>query len=176
VQVGRAAYSVVTPVGVDAGPSVVHALAPEDIALVPPATAAILVSARRVIWTRGANQGNGMSQCPIVEGETACDPATIQPFAAAGDDVTAAASTPDTVVWATQKGSTSDVYSCKPTPSDFSQQACTPTALATGLVGRITALAIERGLVGPDAASKRVFFVLTEPSGGKVTIQRTQLP
>jgi hypothetical protein len=176
VQLGRAAYSVVTPVGADAGPSVVHALAPEDVALVPPATAAILVAARRVIWTRGADQGNGMSQCPIVEGETACDPATIEPFAGAGDDVTAAASTADTVVWATRKGSTSDVFSCRPTPSDFSERACAATVLAAGLVGRISAIAIEPKLFGPDPASKRVFFVLTEPAGGKVSIQRTLLP
>lgn len=176
VQLGRTAYSVVTPVGADAGPSAVHALVSEDAALSPPATAAILVAARRVIWTRASDRGNGLSQCAITEGETACDAATIKPFAAAGDDVTAAASTPDLVAWATQRGGTSDVSFCKPTPGDFSERACTPTLLASGRVGRISALTIEPSPIGPDMPPKRVFYVLAEQGTGRVTIERALLP
>jgi hypothetical protein len=176
VQIGRTAYSVVTPVGADAGPSVVNALASEDAGLPAPATAAILVASRRVIWTRAADEGDGLSQCPIAEGEIACDPATIKPFAAAGDAVTAAASTANMVVWARLRGTSSDVYFCKPTPSDFSERACTPTLLVGDRVGRISALTIEPSPVGPDNPTKRVFFVLTEPGSGRVSIERATLP
>lgn len=176
VQIGRMAYSVFTPVGADAGPSIVHALEPDDSLISPPAAAAIMVIGRRVVWTRPLGKGGGFAQCPIVEGEVACDPAKIRTFAAAAEEVTAAASTSDRVVWAHRTDDTSDISFCKPSPLDFSERACTPTVLVTGLAGRVSAMTVEPSPLGPDSPSKRVFFVLSDANSGKIEIRRVDLP
>lgn len=176
VQIGRAAYSVFTPTGADAGPSLVNMLAGEDPALAPPATAAIMVVGRRVVWTRPADRGGGFSQCAILDGSKACDPSSVTLFAGANDEITAAAATNNTVVWARTAGAESEVYFCKPYLADTSAQACRPELLAKGLAGRISAIAIEPTSLGPNNPSRKLYFVRSESQTGNVFIERAQLP
>jgi hypothetical protein len=176
VQIGRLAYSVFTPSGVDAGPSVVNTLVDEGPALAPPAAAAIMVVARRVVWTRAADRGGGLAQCPILEGSVVCDPASVRPFAGANDEITAATSTADTVVWARHAAGDDELDYCKPPTGDTSEHACLPVRPAKVLAGRVSAIAIEPTPIGPDNPAKKVYFVVSDPSTGATFIERAQIP
>ncbi|MDB4937370.1 MAG: hypothetical protein JWP87_4342 [Labilithrix sp.] len=175
VQIGRSAFSIFTPTGSDAGPSVVHELVKEDPLLAEPAKAAIMVSARRVIWTRASDRGGGLAQCEILEGETTCEPTSVTTFAAAGMDVTAAAATSDRVVWAQRGGSGTEVWTCAPTPGDFSERACVPERLA-GELGRVSALTIEPSVQGPDVVARYAYFVMSELKTPSFVVERVRLP
>lgn len=176
VQIGRVGFSVVTPTGLDAGPSVVHTLVDEDPALAAPATASILIVGRRVLWTRAADRGGGISQCAILEGAVVCDPLSVRSFAGANDEITAATSNADSVVWARHTSNDDELYFCKPSASDMSEGACVPVRLAKGLRGRVSAITIEPAPLGPDNPAKKVYFVVSEPSTGNVFVERAQIP
>lgn len=176
VQIGRVAYSVFTPSGIDAGASIVNTLVDEGLAVSPPSTAAIMVVARRVVWTRTADQGGGLSQCPILEGAVVCDPDSVRLFAGRNDEITAATSTADTVVWARHAVGVDEIYSCKPPIGDTSEHACLPVLLAKVLRGRVSAIAIEPTPVGPNNPARKVYYVVSDPSTGATFIERGQIP